>query len=236
MPLPLWRTLLWPGTMTALVAALLALITVRFLVPRLPEPEVDPDDPFVKPLYRDLVRPGVTIPALALGGIAGGTSPLAGGMVLGALALAGLGAALSSVDAATTYLPSRLHWLTVSAVVLLGALGVLLWEPRARWWPIGLGAVFGALASLCLFWVIWRVGNGFGYGDVRLATLTGGFCGALGVKTWWTGMLLGTIVGAVCAIAVALYRRRHPSPLGTAFAYGPALWAGPFLALLMNAW
>ena len=36
------------------------------------------------------------------------------------------------------------------------------------------------------------------------------------------------------AIGVALSRRRHPSPLGTAFAYGPALWAGPFVMLWLE--
>ena len=150
------------------------------------------------------------------------------------LALAGVGAALVVVDAHTTYLPARLHWLTTAITVVAGLVGVFVVADSARWLPMLAGALFGAVASYALFWFISWIGQGFGYGDVRLAALVGGFAGALGIQQWWMALLSAAIIGAGLAIGVSLWRRRHPSPLGTAFAYGPALWAGPFVMLWLE--
>ena len=226
-----WATLLWPGLGTGLAAAALALTVARFVVPRLPEPE--PDDDYVKPLYRDLLRPGVIVPSVALGFAGGVLAPLAGPMMWAAVALAGAGAVLAVVDAHTTYLPWRLHLLTSALVVAAAVLGVALVEPAARWVQLGLGAAFGVVASHTLFWLVWRIGDGFGYGDVRLAGLVGGVAGAQGVQLWWQSLMAAAVLGAVAGVVVHLWRRRHPSPLGSAFPYGPALWAGPFVALLL---
>lgn len=228
-----WAVLLWPGLGTGLAAGVLALAVARFVVPRLPEPAPDPDDDYVKPLYRDLLHPRAIVPSVVLGFLGGLVAPLAGPMVGAAVALAGAGAALAVVDAYTTYLPRRLHLLTSALVVAAAVLGVALSEPAVGWLPLGLGAAFGVVASRTLFWVVWRVGDGFGYGDVRLAGLVGGVAGALGVQMWWQSLLASAIIGAVAGLAVHLWRRRHPSPLGSAFPYGPALWAGPFVALLV---
>lgn len=230
-----WAALLWPGSGTALLAGVLALLVARFVVPRLPEPEPDPDDPFVKPTYASLRRPGVIVPSILAGALAGLVAPLAGGLVWAAVALAGVGAAMVCVDAATTYLPSRLHWACTLAVVVAGLVGVVGSVPTSRWAPLLTGAVFGAVAAFAIFWLFWRLGGGFGYGDVRLATLVGGFTGALGLQTWWHALLAATIVGALAAVGVSGWRRRRPSPLGTAFPYGPALWVGPFLGMLLTA-
>lgn len=229
-----WRALLWPGPLTALLAATLALVVARFVVPRLPEPLPDPDDPFTKPTYASLRRPGVIVPALALGGLAGLVAPLAGPLTAAAVVLAGVGAALVCVDAATTYLPSLLHWGCVVGVVAAGAAGIGLHDPAARWTPLLLGSAFGAVGAFALFWMLWRLGDGFGYGDVRLAGLVGGFTGAVGLQVWWHSLVAATIIGAALALGFVRWRRRHPSPLGSAFPYGPALWAGPFVGLLLG--
>jgi len=227
-----WQSLLWPGLLTALFAAVLALVTVRFVVPILPEPPSDPDDPFVKPLYRDLARPGVVLPALGAGFLAGLVASLAGPLIIAAVILAGVGAAMASVDAATTYLPFPLHAGCVLAMLVGAALGIWWWAPNL-WERMLLGALFGAIAAFALFWMIWVIGQGLGWGDVRLATVVGGFCGALGVEAWWHSMLAATVLGAIVGLVIAWWRRSHPSTLGTAFPYGPSLWAGPFLGLLI---
>ena len=230
----IWRALWWPGPATALLAAVLALVVARFVVPRLPEPLPDPADPFTKPTYASLRRPGVIVPALVLGGLAGLLAPLAGPLTGAAVVLAGAGAALVCVDAATTYLPSLLHWGCVVGVTAAGLGGVLLSGPETRWATVLMGAAFGSTAAFALFWLLWRLGDGFGYGDVRLAALTGGFTGAVGLQTWWHSLVAATLLGALAGLAVAWWRRRHPSALGTAFPYGPALWAGPFVGLLLG--
>ena len=125
------------------------------------------------------------------------------------------------------------HLLTSALVVAAAVLGVALSEPAVGWLPLGLGAAFGVVASRTRVWVVWRVGDGFGYGDVRLAGLVGGVAGALGVQMWWQSLLASAVIGAVAGLGVHLWRRRHASPLGSAFPYGPALWAGPFVALLV---
>lgn len=227
-----WLMLLWPGLATGLVAAILALVVARFVVPRLPEPELE--DEYVKPLYRDLQHPRVIIASIALGFMGGLLAPLAGPMMWAAVALAGAGAALAVVDACTTYLPWLLHLLTTCLVLVATVVGVTLTESTEQWLPIGLGALFGVIASYALFWLVWRFGNGFGYGDVRLAGLVGGFAGAMGVQPWWQSLLAATVIGAALGIGVQAWRRRHPSPLGSAFPYGPALWAGPFVTLLFS--
>ncbi|MDU5843810.1 MAG: leader peptidase (prepilin peptidase)/N-methyltransferase, partial [Cutibacterium avidum] len=49
-----------------------------------------------------------------------------------------------------------------------------------------------------------------------------------------TTLLASTVLGAVMAIVTTLIRRCRPSPWGSAFAYGPALWAGPWVALAIS--
>lgn len=225
--------LLWPGIATGLLAAAIAFALARFLVPRLPEPEPEAGDDFVKPLYRELVGPRMVLPAVALGLAGGVLAPLTGGMVWATVALAGAGAALVVVDAHTTYLPWPLHLLTLALVVLGGGIDLLAGADRG-WAPTLLGAGFGAVASHALFWLVWRLGNGLGYGDVRLAAVVGAVSGAMGVQFWWHSLLAASIVGALAGLLIAAWRRRHPSALGTAFAYGPALWAGPFLVLVLG--
>ncbi|MGA4507072.1 prepilin peptidase [Propionibacteriaceae bacterium G1746] len=228
-----WSVLWWPGIATGLVAMLLAWAVARFLVPGLPEPEPDTDDEFVKPTYRSLRHPRMIVPSMLLALAAGVLAPASGTLIWSTVALAGCGAALVVVDALTTYLPMRLHLLT-SALMALGAIiGVTLLAPE-RWLPVLVGAVCGALASHALFWLIWRWGQGFGYGDVRLAALLGGWAGAQGVQMWWQSLFAGVVVGAIVGVTMAAWRRRHPSPLGSAFPYGPALWAGPFIALVLG--
>ena len=116
---------------------------------------------------------------------------------------------------------------------------VLTQPPQAR---SLVACVLIAAASTAFFWLMWRLSSSLGYGDVKLASGTG-FLGATTaasiphpdfIRAGMTTLLSATILRAVVAIAVTLVRKHRPSPWGSAFAYGPALWAGPWMALVIS--
>jgi len=137
-------------------------------------------------------------------------------------------AALIWIDACTTWLPSKLSWLvTAELAVAFGICLLLCDDPKTLILRMGVGA----LASLAFWWVFWRFSRGaLGFGDVRLAPLTGAMAATFGMSGWFVGLLAGTAIGAIWGL---LFARRYPAP-GTerGFAYGPALWAGPYIALI----
>lgn len=138
------------------------------------------------------------------------------------------GAPLVLVDALTTWLPKSLHYFT-AATMLAGLVGLAVVE-----WPAAVAAILGGAAAFGVFHLIWRLGTGLGYGDVRLAVLIGAVAGPLGIGFWLTAMTAGVIIGAVWAIVHVVRRRGNPA-LPQHFPYGPALWLGPFAAALFTA-
>lgn len=131
------------------------------------------------------------------------------------------GVAAAVVDARSTWIPRQLCWIgwamTVPVVVLAWALGA---GP-----DVLLGATVGAVASMAVFWLVWRVGRGgIGFGDVRVMPMIGLAAGSLGLTGWWLALLLGTSLGAVWAVLRRARGRTGP------MAYAPALVVGPFLA------
>lgn len=215
----------------AVAACMLGWAVIRWWVPRLPEPDPDPDDPFVKPAYAGLVRPPIVIATMVLALAMGVLAPRAGWLCLAWVVFAGVGAALVVVDAATTYLPMVVHWAMALGVLLGLVVGLLVFGPSGLASHI-VGAVAGFAACQAIFWLLWRLSGSFGFGDVRLAGLVGLLTGAADLEWWWRSLLLGTVLGAVLAFVIGVYRRSRPSPLGSAFPYGPALYLGPGLALL----
>ena len=144
------------------------------------------------------------------------------------------------VDHETTFLPLKLwrRCLAEAGIALLAGI-VVTWPPHPRWL---IACALIAAVSTGFFWLMWRLSSSLGYGDVRLAAGTG-FLGATTaaiapypdfISAGMTTLLCATLLGAVMAITVALVRKHRPSPWGTAFAYGPALWAGPWAALAIN--
>ncbi|MGJ6981003.1 prepilin peptidase [Aestuariimicrobium soli] len=145
-------------------------------------------------------------------------------------AWASAGLVLVVVDLATTYLPVRLHW-WAAALTLVGVAAALVRQPS---WALLGSTVGGAAVAAGFFWLVWRFSGQFGFGDVRLAAPLGALAGLLGWPGWFAALLAGTALGAVHGLVVTAWRRRHPSGLGTAFPYGPALWCGPWVALLVS--
>ena len=138
------------------------------------------------------------------------------------------GAALVWVDACTTWLPSRLSWLVTVELAVAAGVGLWLTDDRAG---LAIQLLAGAVAAFIFWWIFWRFSRGgLGFGDVRLAPLTGAVAGTIGASGWFIALLAGSALGALWGLLVA---RRHPAPGTTrGFAYGPALWAGPYAALI----
>ncbi|MCI1746762.1 MAG: leader peptidase (prepilin peptidase)/N-methyltransferase [Acidipropionibacterium sp.] len=216
------------------VALGLALTHLLILVPRLPEPdpeEVGGEVVAAKPRYRDLVTPP-RVAAVAILAIAAGaacTLVPAHGRALWWV-WAGSVLTLVAVDQATTFLPLRLWRWSLAEGIAAAVIGVLV-TGSAIIEPL-IWAGLGLVASVP-FWLVWRLRAGIGFGDVRLAAGTGSVAAVLGVDPWLVALMASALAGAVLGVASWLVRRIRPSPWGSAFGYGPALWLGPWAALAL---
>ncbi|MCL1841855.1 MAG: A24 family peptidase [Propionibacteriaceae bacterium] len=208
-------------------AVVLTLLQALWLVPRLSEPEDGAE--LHKVPYARLPTRGrlVLLSLIALATqVATATQPASQRglwLVLGSSVLV-----LIWVDALTTWLPTVLARLCLVQMVLAAAIGAPFADhPGTTLLRVGLGAA----ASWGLWWLIWRLSRGgIGYGDVRLAPLLGAAVGACGVNAWLAALLAGSLAGVIWALA---RRHRPPAPGTTSgFAYGPALWIGPYAALI----
>jgi len=140
-------------------------------------------------------------------------------------------AALAWVDACTTWLPSRLSWLVSAELAIAAAVTLCCGGGRLE---LTVRLLAGAATSWFLWWAAYHLSHGgFGFGDVRLAPLTGAMAATMGASGWLAALLATTVLGALWGLLTA---HRHPAP-GTSrgFAYGPWLWAGPYVALVWIA-
>ncbi|MGK2309404.1 leader peptidase (prepilin peptidase)/N-methyltransferase [Cutibacterium sp. V947] len=222
----------------------LALWHLLVTVPRLTEPTVDEVGEGVlgiKPRYDSLATPIRTLVVMATAAVCGFSSTSAPRWSWGLWWVwSGSVATLVAVDQATTFLPVRLwrRCVAESAVALIAGL-VVTWPPHL---PTLAGCVATAAVATGFFWLMWRLTSSLGYGDVRLSAGTGFLGATTGIlaphpDTFQAGMttlLAATMLGAVVAIVTTLIRRHRPSPWGSTFAYGPALWAGPWVALAIS--
>jgi leader peptidase (prepilin peptidase)/N-methyltransferase len=211
----------WQWAMPIAVAIALGLATPR-LLRALPPPF---DEPEARP-YDALATRGFAAVALVL-------TTLAGTLVLAVVAplsfawagLGTVGVLAAMIDARTGYLPAalmRAGWvLTVAGAAITAAL-------LADWQVLGRAAA-GAAATTALFWLFHRFGGGFGFGDVRLAPIVGATAASAGWPTLFDALILGGLLGVVWGL---VWRARGHTE---AFPYGPALVAGPYLALLGTA-
>lgn len=218
MPTPLIGCLL--AVVLAAVVALLTPVLLRWL-------PVPPDEEDVAP-FSELDSPGFRWATFATGSVAGclalGLTPPT--FWAAWAPYASLGALLALIDLRTTFLPLRLNYLAFG----LAAAGVALaaWL-EGSWSPLLWATTVGAGAAV-VFWIVWRFSGGrLGYGDVRLVGLIGVVAGSGGLVIGVWSILLGTVVGAVWAIASRLHRGADHE-----FPYGPSLMLGPLLALVVQ--
>lgn len=222
----------------------LALWHLLITVPRLAEPtvEVVGDEILaIKPRYDSLATPARTLIVIAIAAVCGFSSTLAPRWSWGPWWVwSGSVATLAAVDQATTFLPVKLwrRCVAESAVALVAGMAIT-GPPHL---PALAGCVAVAAVSTGFFWLMWRLSSSLGYGDVRLSAGTGFLGATTGAlaphpdvfQAGMTTLLASTVLGAVMAIVTTLIRRCRPSPWGSAFAYGPALWAGPWVALAIS--
>lgn len=218
--------MIWVLAVVAAVAS--AAVHQRLVVPRLTTPATVDGEP--APDYRILASWPDVLGAtglalftalLLLPGLPASQLPLWVGYL-------GAGAALAWVDLRTTWLPRTLNHLCLAQV----GLG-LAWLAITDW-RVALAALLGGAATLGLFHLVWRLGTGFGYGDVRLAAIVGAVAGTGGLQHWLASILAGTAVGALWAVIHTLTRRHANAPAH--FPYGPSLWLGPVLAGWISGW
>lgn len=165
------------------------------------------------------------------------------GLVLGALAGASAGwtallPAFVSLALATTplvvidfehhRLPNRL---VVASAVGAAVFGLLAAGVRDDWHAL-LHAVEGAAAVfVVLFLLAFLAPKSFGYGDVKLGAVLGGYLGWFGWLDVYYGIFGGFLIGAVVGIALMATRR---ASLKTALAFGPMLVLGTLLVLAFD--
>lgn len=229
---------------SALGCAALAWVHLVWVVPTLPEPRLPDDLAAVKPSYRGLATrarvAAVVAVALVCGALAGLAPAWARPMWW---VWAGPTCALVAVDLATTFLPRVLmRWCALEGVlasVVTAALTAA--RPAGGWREALVGLALGWLAGWLPLWLVWRWGGGIGGGDVPLAGAVGVVGATLGPAGLQVSLLSAVVLGALAGVGVHLLRRwrtargRQPSRWGQAFPYGPALWCGPWIALLLSA-
>lgn len=215
----------WAGLIAAAVAALASGCLSPLYLRRAPEPTDDPDSATKTP-YRALANPRFALLVGLLALVSGLTTvafiPTAGWSAWSCLCC--LGALAAAIDGATTWIPRGLTW----AMGAVGASGIAAWAALAGDPWVAVRAVGGATAVGGFFYLFWRVTGGIGFADVRLMTVVGAVTAAHSVQTALWGVLCGTLLGALWGIAHRLLR--GPGE----FAYGPSLWAGPFIALALG--
>jgi leader peptidase (prepilin peptidase)/N-methyltransferase len=159
----------------------------------------------------------------ALAGAAAGWSALLPALV--ALALAG--APLVVIDYEQHRLPNRLVYPAAIAAAALLALAAAVRHD----WPDYLRAVEAGAASYAVLFVLMFISpRSFGWGDVRLGGVLGGY---LGFRSWlsvYYGIFAGFVLGALVAVVLLATRR---ATMKTAVAFGPMLLLGALLVLVL---
>lgn len=228
----------------AAVGAAAGLVTGGFgpaVMARLPEPELParPEEEsaeegsrlsirtvYEKTPYAVLAqRPGLAaicaVAAALVGGLLGYRLGWTAGLAV-ALPLVPTGVWLGYVDARTTFLPTRIIFPTLALtgvlVLLAGLTGAEWTDPRR--------ALLGCLLYGGVFYAMWWITPGFGFGDVRLAFLLGLALGFLGWAELGIGAVGGLFLGGFGGGLLALFKlidpRRNP--------FGPYMLAAALIA------
>lgn len=159
-----------------------------------------------------------------LGGLAAGWTSLLPAFV----ALALVGTPLVVIDYEHHRLPNRLVY---PGAVLAGALLIVAAAARSDW-PALLRAVEGGAAVFAVLLLLALVSpRSFGFGDVKLGGILGGYLGWFGWTHVYYGIFAGFLLGAVVALALLASRR---ATMKTAIPFGPMLLLGALLVLAFD--
>lgn len=170
---------------------------------------------------------GVVVSVVGAGllGAAMGADPLL--VVL--VPLAPLGYALAVIDARARLLPRRL--VVPATLVVLAAL-VVEWAATGDL-EVLVRAAAGLVIARTGFWVLWFLGAGLGFGDVRLAALVGLVTARLDWQAFVVG-IYGALVLALLYVLVRWVVTRRPLR-GDEVSLGPFLVLGAWMGLLVGA-
>jgi leader peptidase (prepilin peptidase)/N-methyltransferase len=161
----------------------------------------------------------------ALAGMAAGWSAI----LPADIALALFATPLSVIDVECHRLPDRLIGsAAVTAAVLLAVAATAQgdWRPYLRGLE-GAGVVFAAL-----FAIAFAAPGAFGFGDVKLGALLGGYLGWVGWREVFFGVFAGFLVGTLVAIGLlASGRAGRKTPIP----FGPMLIVGALSVLALAA-
>lgn len=173
---------------------------------------------------RGLVAALVATVAGALAGHAAGWTSLLPAL----LWLAVLVTPLAMIDFEHHRLPNRLVFTADVGAVALGALAAAVRDD----WHHYLRAVEGAAVVFAvLFALAFASPKGFGYGDVKLGGLLGGYLGWFGWLHVYYGIFGGFLIGAVIGVALIAGRR---AGLKTQVPFGPSMIVGALIVLAFD--
>jgi leader peptidase (prepilin peptidase)/N-methyltransferase len=183
------------------------------------------------PAHRWWMVPGLALVWAGLAWRFGGAGSFGDARHFGVLAaylcLGVLGVVLAAIDADVHRLPDPLVLPSYPAAIALLAV--------ASWSTGSWGALLRAVLAGAVLWVAYLLlalvsPGGLGFGDVKLAGVLGLFLGWLGwgpvVAATFAAFLLGGLFALVLLLARRVSRSSH-------IAFGPAMLAGAWLALLV---
>lgn len=144
------------------------------------------------------------------------------------LLLAWLSVVLVWIDSDVHRLPNGLTYPAYPAMLGLLVLASLVQGDR-RW----VGGLIGMGVLMVTFGLLWLVSRGqVGLGDVKWSGVIGLALGWLGADALVIGTMATFLIGGVWALVLLLFRGATRS---TPLAYGPAMCAGAFVAILSGA-
>jgi leader peptidase (prepilin peptidase)/N-methyltransferase len=171
---------------------------------------------------RRLVWTALTAAVLgALAGAAAGWSALLPALV----ALALTTAPLVLIDVEHHRLPDRLVRTAAAAGAVLLALAALL---RHDWHALLRAGEGAAAVFAVLFLLAFASPRSFGFGDVKLGAVLGGYLGWFGWRYVYYGVFAGFLLGMAISLVMLTTRR---ASLKTAVPFGPMLIFGALLVL-----
>jgi leader peptidase (prepilin peptidase)/N-methyltransferase len=223
------------AALTALAGALSGLVGPD-LVGRLREPEADPDAP-PRPTFAELAAlPGLRWRLATVGAPIGCLVGWQVGWTPGLAAwayLTGICVILGYIDARTRLLPTQLIAPSYGVLAVLLAGAALLDENAAELWRALLGwAVMGGF-----YYLLWLLGPGLGYGDVRLSGLLALCLGFLGWGPLMTGLYSGFLLAGAAGALLLVMRR---ATVKTRLPFGPFMMLGALAGVLwghtLSAW
>ncbi len=217
-----------------LAAALTALVGVGaglsgpWVIARLREPEVEAPGP-PRPAFVELAATphlGWRLAAVGaplgflVGWQVGWTPALAAWSVLTAVCLL-----LGYIDARTRLLPTQLiaptYWVVIVLLIAAAVADGSFSELR--------GAFIGWVAMGGFYYLLWRLGPGLGYGDVRLSGLLALCLGFLSWQVLVTGLYAGFLLGGLASAMLVIFKR---ASLKTALPFGPYMMLGALVGLI----